>query len=104
MHLEQLSAGVSQASVVVACSLIWTAFETIPPVAPETKPGQEWLAGVFGYPSIEHHMQWRQHSEHDKIKENSEDPKNEHMKSVAAKVPGIDPDTGYFHVKFQKGV
>lgn len=56
------------------------------------------LYGVFGYASIEVHMQWRETPEGKKHGESST------TILPAAVVPGIDPSTGYFHVKFREGI
>ncbi len=67
------------------------------------QPGGDWLCGVFGYESIEDHMKWREHPEHDKPVEVFEDLKKRNLTVKSVNVPGIDPDTGYFHVKFSAG-
>jgi hypothetical protein len=56
------------------------------------------LYGVFGYASIDVHMRWRETPEG--IEAGKPNPKVR----PATVVPGIDPDTGYFHVKFHEGL
>jgi hypothetical protein len=55
------------------------------------------IYGVFGYASVDAHMQWRETPEAKKYGE----PSDTVLPAVI--VPGIDPKTGYFHVKFQEG-
>lgn len=54
--------------------------------------------GVFGYAGINVHMKWRETPEAKKYGEPSDTVR------PATVVPGIDPETGYFHVNFQEGV
>jgi hypothetical protein len=56
------------------------------------------LYGVFGYASIDVHMQWRETPEGKKHGEPSKTVR------PATIVPGIDANTGYFHVKFREGL
>ncbi len=73
-------------------------FDAKPYTAAGPQRGREWLCGVFGYASIKDHMQWRQTPEHAEVV-SAPGPDME-----PAAVPGIDPSTGYFHVKFQAGM
>jgi hypothetical protein len=68
------------------------------------QPGEEWLHGVFGYASIDDHMKWREQPEHGKAIEIFEDLDRRNLSLRPASVPGIDPSTGYFHVKFRSGM
>ncbi|RDW80127.1 hypothetical protein BP6252_04765 [Coleophoma cylindrospora] len=56
------------------------------------------LAGFFGYDSIDVHMQWRETPEGIAAREGGDDSVR-----PATIVPGIDAETGYFHVKFREG-
>jgi hypothetical protein len=64
------------------------------------------LYGVFGYTSIEAHMEWRETPECRKAR-GVDEPEESQDKTMwpATSVPGIpaDPDASYFHVKFQEG-
>lgn len=65
-------------------------------------PGGEWSVGVFGYGSIQDHMDWRKHPEHPMQKSKAtrvEDGGAGDPSMVPAEVPGIDRETGYFHVE-----
>ena len=55
------------------------------------------LYGVFGYASIDVHMKWRETPEGIRAGQAAA----ESMRPATV-VPGIDPSTGYFHVKFQE--
>jgi hypothetical protein len=57
------------------------------------------LFGVFGYASIDVHMTWRETPEGKKAGEESAA-----KMTPATIVPGIDPKTGYFHVRFREGM
>ena len=59
------------------------------------------LCGVFGYASIDDHMKWRETPEGKEFGRVDDDPKNR-LTVPATSVPGIDPDTGYFHVHFHE--
>lgn len=66
-------------------------------------PGKEWLAGAYGYDSIEAHMKWREQPEHAQAEEIFGDLEKQGISCVPADAPGIDPERGYFHVKFHRG-
>lgn len=66
-------------------------------------PGAEMLHGAFGYASIDDHMKWRDHPEHGRAAEIFGDLEKKGLSLRPAGVPGIDPSTGYFHVRFQAG-
>jgi len=61
------------------------------------------LTGVFGYASVDVHMQWRTTPEHAKAVAPDPDKDASGVDLMPAlTVPGIDPVTGYFHVHFRK--
>lgn len=62
--------------------------------------GKELLHGVFGYASIDVHMRWREHPEHSKAVDAFAKLHREGVVIECANIPGIDPETGYFHVHF----
>ena len=76
----------------------------MPQAAAPTQPSGEWLHGVFGYASIDDHMKWREHAEHEKAGEIFKDLDRRNLGLQPASVQGIDPSTGYFHVKFRTGM
>lgn len=55
------------------------------------------LYGVFGYDSIAVHMAWRE------TPEGKGHGESDGTTLPATVVPGIDKETGYFHVHFQEG-
>lgn len=57
------------------------------------------LFGVFGYASIDAHMAWRA------TPEGRRAGKEAKLGSTkpATTIPGVDAETGYFHVHFQEG-
>lgn len=63
------------------------------------------LYGVFGYASIDVHMKWRETQEGTKAREADESMEKKNIILLpASTVPGIDAETGYFHVKFREGI
>lgn len=73
------------------------------PEAAAPQPGQEMLCGIFGYASIDVHMKWREQPEHEKASEIFAELEKRNLILRPADVPGIDPETGYFHVHFHQG-
>ncbi|MCJ1474094.1 hypothetical protein MMC13_002752 [Lambiella insularis] len=62
------------------------------------------LYGVFGYASIDVHLKWRETPEAKKAAATDEGMERRNLTfEPATVVPGLDPDTGYFHVKFREG-
>lgn len=79
-------------------------FDAIPEaVVSSTNPVS--LYGVFGYASIDVHMKWRETQEGTKAREADESMEKKNIILLpATTVPGIDAETGYFHVKFREGI
>ncbi len=57
------------------------------------------LFGVFGYTSIDAHMAWRATPEGRRASEQAK----RGTTMPATTIPGVDAETGYFHVHFQEG-
>jgi len=60
------------------------------------------LHGTFGYDSVEAHMEWRKQPEHAEAGKMFAELKSRGIELRPADLPGIDPATGCFHVKFHK--
>ena len=62
------------------------------------------LCGLFGYAGIDVHMRWRETPEHAQVIEAFVAMSGKGLSLEVAALPGVDVETGWFHVRFRSDI